>query len=434
MRRRVRRAIPLAVVLGGLVWSGCLARQPAPVSSPPAGAVPPHVRVFPGAPAGPGPAAKIVPAGGLARIEGLIFADRDGDARWTAPDLALGYRTVRLYRRGPVGLIDPERPLQTVAVGGDGRFAFEVPGPGVYLVAQERPPHGAADSLLAGACGPGAREVAWKDCLPAGARPPLACEPICWEVRVEECLVYPIWLARLWPLPLHPRGGDDDDMTPAPTPTPDPTDDPPPTPTPTPDPPPGCGSYRTVTLGGWGSTPAGDNPGTWLQTWFSQVYAVPPGLQVGSSLSLTFTTATAVGDFLRSTQPGAPGSLSQSSTDPTGNVGAGVFGKQVVTLRLNVDFSERDLLPGETTGDTPHLGDLVIATGAPGGLAFFPGLTVQQLETLAESVLGGATTPAALAASYPGASIAQLNDAVNRINVASEPAGPPPSFLVCPGS
>jgi hypothetical protein len=315
---------------------------------------------------------------------------------------------------------------------------------------------------------------------------------VCWEVRVEECLVYPIWLARLWPLPLHPRGGGDDDFTPSPfpsvrptfdptvgptigstvdptidptvdptidptvdptidptvdptidptvdptiDPTVDPTIDPTVDPTidPTDAPASGCGNFRTVTLGGWGSTPAGNNPGTWLQASFPTLYPVPPGLHVGTSLSLTFTSATAVGAFLRSSQSGPPGALSAAYPDPTVNVGTGVFGKQVVTLRLNVDFSARDLLPGETTGDATHLGDLVIAPGAPGGLAFFPGLTVQQLETLAEAVLGGATTASALAASYGGATIADLNDAVDRINNAAEPAGPPSTSFLCPGS
>ena len=126
--------------------------------------------------------------------------------------------------------------------------------------------------------------------------------------------------------------------------------------------------------------------------------------------------------------------LSASFADPTVNVGTGVFGKQVVTLRLNIDFSAQDLLPGETAGDGMHLGDLVIAPGAPGGLSYFAGLTVQQLETLSEAVLGGLTTPSGLATAHGGATVSDLNDAVDRINNAAEPAGPPPTFLLCPGS
>ena len=152
--------------------------------------------------------------------------------------------------------------------------------------------------------------------------------------------------------------------------------------------------YSTYTQGGWGSTPSGNNPGMLLKNNFATVY---PGLSVtiGGGKTLKFTSAKAIEGFLP--QGGTPSVLKVSAVNPLGSA-AGVFGGQVLALRLSVDFSAAGI-------KKPGLGSLTVISGP------LSGYTVNQVLALANAVLGGATS--ALPA---GVTISQVNEVVDAIN------------------
>ncbi|MDB6055097.1 MAG: Ig family protein, partial [Verrucomicrobiales bacterium] len=97
------------------------------------------------------------------------------------------------------------------------------------------------------------------------------------------------------------------------------------------------GKFTTYTQGGWGAAPSGSNPGTVLWQNFSKVY--PSGLVMGSKYTLTFTTASAITDFLP--QGGKASALSKSQTNPTASIS--VFAGQVLSMKLSVDFSAKGI-------------------------------------------------------------------------------------------
>ncbi|HVL67909.1 MAG TPA: putative Ig domain-containing protein [Vicinamibacterales bacterium] len=151
------------------------------------------------------------------------------------------------------------------------------------------------------------------------------------------------------------------------------------------------GRFRTQTQGGWGSTPSGLNPGTLLAEHFVTLHG--SGLQIGGAQRLRFTSAAAVRAFLP--QGGRAGALDESAVDPTES-SAGVLAGQVLALQLSVNFSN--------AGITRFgLASLKVKTGK------LAGYTVQQVLTLANSVLAGGALPA-------GISLADLNDTIDAIN------------------
>ena len=103
------------------------------------------------------------------------------------------------------------------------------------------------------------------------------------------------------------------------------------------------GNYCTFTQGGWGATPHGNNPAMILANNFSTVY--PSGVVIGDTAlyTMTFTSALAIQNYLPA--GGKAGALTGSLTDPTSSP-SGVFGGQVLTLELNVDFSTAGIIQG----------------------------------------------------------------------------------------
>lgn len=161
------------------------------------------------------------------------------------------------------------------------------------------------------------------------------------------------------------------------------------------------GDFTGFTQGGWGAVPHGNNPGTVLHGYFATVF--PSGVEIGvggTGFSLKFTSAAAVTAFLP--QGGTPAALTADLVNPTSS-SAGVFGGQVLALRLNAAFSQA----GVTQGAGGALGGLKL-TGTGTSL---DGQTVNQLLAVAESALGGGALPA----DY---TIANLNDLVTRLNEA----------------
>jgi hypothetical protein len=166
----------------------------------------------------------------------------------------------------------------------------------------------------------------------------------------------------------------------------------------------GLGSFVTVTQGGWGATPHGNNPASILAANFTKVYD-GTGVTIGCALpngSLKFTSAQAIGNFLP--QGGTPDTLAAGqAVNPTTSA-AGVFAGQVLALQLNVNFSG-PVFPG-------GLGLLKLTSGPAAGL------TVGQVLGLANRALGGCLTAAdiALLTSRGITTISQLNDIVDGIN------------------
>jgi len=140
----------------------------------------------------------------------------------------------------------------------------------------------------------------------------------------------------------------------------------------------------TVTQGGWGAKPHGNNPAAFLAAHFPG-----GGVIIGSAPNLlTFSSAAAVGNFLP--QGGPPGTLTASATDPTGST-AGVFAGQVLALSLNVQLKQ--------------FGTAVL-TGTGTSL---DGKTVTQILAAANLALSGGALPS-------GFTISSLNNLVDLLN------------------
>jgi hypothetical protein len=156
--------------------------------------------------------------------------------------------------------------------------------------------------------------------------------------------------------------------------------------------PPGGGNLCTVTQGGWGADPHGQNPGTYLSANFEAAF--PNDLVVGCTYTLTFTSAQAITNFLP--QGGQAAALTTSYVNPPNikNVLAG----QVVALKLNVTFDAFDESFSESEAD---LGDAVVQSGT------FEGWTVYEVLAEAERALGGCGSQ------Y---TFSQLNEALTAIN------------------
>jgi len=110
---------------------------------------------------------------------------------------------------------------------------------------------------------------------------------------------------------------------------------------------------------------------------------------------MTFTSSAAVEAYLPG--GGTPGALAGDLTDPTSS-SSGVFGAQVLALRMNLDFNSAGYL--DCIYD--DFGSLVLSnTGT------FDGLTVSEVLVYAEMALGGAAYDIALLNSV----VTSLNEA-----------------------
>ena len=159
------------------------------------------------------------------------------------------------------------------------------------------------------------------------------------------------------------------------------------------------GDYCSVGQGGWGADAHGNNPGAMRDAHFSEIYG-GSGVMVGpgsGSTWLILTTSSAVNSYLPA--GGTPGQLDQDYTNPT-DTPAGVFGGQVLSLRLNVDFNSAGHL-----GDFVNFGTVILHdTGTA-----LDGLSIGSILYTAESVLGGGDLP-------NGIDLDLLNHYVDAIN------------------
>jgi hypothetical protein len=157
----------------------------------------------------------------------------------------------------------------------------------------------------------------------------------------------------------------------------------------------------TYTQGAYGQT----NPHTGLPDgapalllWNNFATVYPSGVEVGiagvGGYSMQFSTAAAIAAYLPAGGPAD--SLNADLVNPTSS-NSGVFGGQVLALKINVDFSAAGL-----TQNGP-LGALVLCNF---------GVTVDQVLADANTVLGGGTLPSYVT------SISDLNDLVDNLNKA----------------
>jgi choice-of-anchor A domain-containing protein/uncharacterized repeat protein (TIGR01451 family) len=150
--------------------------------------------------------------------------------------------------------------------------------------------------------------------------------------------------------------------------------------------------FSTYTQGGW-SSPSNSTPGMLRDQYFDTVF--PSDLIMGSTHTLTLTTANAVMNFLP--QGGTSYKLITDYVDPL-STSAGVLAGQLTAAMLNVHFNAEGYL-----GNNPDylLGELVITAGP------FQGKTVNQLLAIANSAIGGESS---------GYTYSEISNALTAVN------------------
>ncbi|MFM7104280.1 MAG: hypothetical protein ACKOW8_02080, partial [Flavobacteriales bacterium] len=128
-----------------------------------------------------------------------------------------------------------------------------------------------------------------------------------------------------------------------------------------------CGQFTTFTIGGWGATPYGNNPGVYLHSNFAGAF--PNGLTIGcGDNTFTLPTAQSVTDYLPT--GGTPSALPTHS----------VLSSQLIAATLAVRFDAYDADFSEAAAS---MGALIV--NYPG----FEGMTVSELLSIANEVIGG---------------------------------------------
>jgi len=150
----------------------------------------------------------------------------------------------------------------------------------------------------------------------------------------------------------------------------------------------GCGwsdgNMTTYNQSEWGGDVSSTTVKSLLEADFNTVYAGTFGvLRVGGTFLMSFDGPPAIEAYLP--QTASPGALDASLADPTTSA-SGAFGGEVVTLQLNVDFSDAGFITG-TAG--LKFGDLTICNS---GVTALNGASVRQFLAAANQLLGGGTS------------------------------------------
>lgn len=169
----------------------------------------------------------------------------------------------------------------------------------------------------------------------------------------------------------------------------------------------GDGDYCSVTQGGWGGSPNGNNPAALLAYNFSTVY--PSGVEVGipgtGGYSMKFNLASTVSRYLPAGGPAA--ALNADLINPL-TTSSGVFGGQVLALELNVDMNR----PGVLYGTRGSIAGLVLHdTGTA-----LDGQTIQQVLAMANTLLGGGTLSNGVTIPIMQEIVTDLNEAFDGCN------------------
>jgi hypothetical protein len=183
---------------------------------------------------------------------------------------------------------------------------------------------------------------------------------------------------------------------------------------PPPPPPADCGQLRTQTMGGWGQKPAGNNPGSYLQSHFAAAF--PTGVRVGTTTgySAVWTSAAAVRNFLPSGGPSIK--LTANYTNPTSaQLKSNVIGQLLaLSISVGLDAHHADYAPSGVV-----LGDMIIASGP------FAGWTVYNFLAEANVVVSGGTSM------YTVQQVQATAAAINENYVDGKMDG---GYLNCPGT
>ncbi len=157
------------------------------------------------------------------------------------------------------------------------------------------------------------------------------------------------------------------------------------------------GQFTTYSQESWGATPAPGNAAQLLIDRFDFVYptgSVEVGINGAGGFSALFTSGQTILDYLPTS--GGPDPLNADLLDPT-STSSGVFGGQVLALRLNVDFNDSGDLSG-TAGIA--FGDLILAymvldigNGNVVDMSALNGLTVRRFLGVVNQQLGGGGGP-----------------------------------------
>ena len=108
------------------------------------------------------------------------------------------------------------------------------------------------------------------------------------------------------------------------------------------------------------------------------------GVASATTNSIVFQSATRLQDYLPQTGPAAP--LTESTLNPT-STASGSFGANTAALKLNIDFSDRNLLVHNAT---TALGDVLLCNVVPAGLN---GTNVRNLLNVSNTELGDGSSP-----------------------------------------
>jgi hypothetical protein len=163
-----------------------------------------------------------------------------------------------------------------------------------------------------------------------------------------------------------------------------------------------AGEFVTFSQGDWGETPAGGNVGAMLENNYNSIFAPSDLLEVGIHGSAGFSIIFDNPDDLIAYLPsnGTAGALTADLLDPASSA-SGVFGGEVAALALNIAFSDAGLLAhpaGVPFGDLvlQNLDMLAAYEGDPDigpEITELDGMSLRELLSEADLVLGGATTP-----------------------------------------
>ena len=148
------------------------------------------------------------------------------------------------------------------------------------------------------------------------------------------------------------------------------------------------GDFITCEQGDWGDIPTPTNAAWLLEDNYDSVYASSAGVfQVGDTggFSMSFSGAPELLDYMPAAGPSGP--LDGDLLNPPSTT-SGAFGGDITALKLNIDFSDAGLLPGNLG---VHFGDLHLQNFSGGQLRGLNGLTVRQFAFGMNNLLGGGT-------------------------------------------
>ncbi len=153
--------------------------------------------------------------------------------------------------------------------------------------------------------------------------------------------------------------------------------------------------FRTQTIGGWGATPSGNNPGAYLHEHFDDAFG--GGIVIGTGQNtVTFTSAEAITKFLPS--GGTAMAIEEAYIDPSTRELKNTLVSQVLALTISTSL---DVAIEDYSASNVNIAYLEVAAGP------FEGLMVKEVLDEANKVLSGE------ASEY---SVDQLNEAITKIN------------------